>query len=80
MGAYVVAGPDAGMIEVSVDGGVFKKTDLYHHHSKGLHYPRTVMFADDLPPGDHTVRLRLSADHNAESSGTAARVMHFVAN
>ncbi|MBI1372776.1 MAG: SGNH/GDSL hydrolase family protein [Phycisphaera sp.] len=80
VGAYVVAGPDAGMIESSVDGGPFTTTDLYHRFSGGLHYPRTVMFATDLPAGDHTVVLRVAATHNDKSHGAAARVMQFVAN
>ncbi len=50
LGAYVLAGPDAGVLEVSIDGGPWKKVDLYHRHSRGLHYPRTVMFAADLEP------------------------------
>ena len=42
IGAYVLAGPDAGVLEVSLDGGKFKPTPLYPPHSRGLHYPRTV--------------------------------------
>ena len=51
VGAYVLAGPDAGVLEVSIDGGEYKPTNLYHHYSRGLHYPRTVMFATDLAAG-----------------------------
>jgi lysophospholipase L1-like esterase len=79
-GAYVSAGPDAGMLEASVDGGKFRTVDLYHRHSRGLHYPRTVMLATDLKPGKHTVRVRLSTKKNGQSKGTAARVMQFTAN
>jgi acetyl esterase/lipase/lysophospholipase L1-like esterase len=79
-GAYVLAGPDAGMLEYSIDGGEFKSLDLYHRHSKGLHYPRTVMFAGDLASGSHQLKLRISKKHNQQSRGTAARILHFVAN
>lgn len=78
IGAYVVAGPDAGMIEASVDGGPFEVVDLYHQHSKGLHYPRTVMFATDLKAGEHTVELKIA--DTTRSSGNAARIIQFVAN
>jgi lysophospholipase L1-like esterase len=78
VGAYVVAGPDAGTVEASVDGGPFQKTDLYHAYSKDLHYPRTVMFAVGLEEGPHTLTLRVSADTRSE--GHAARIMKFVAN
>jgi lysophospholipase L1-like esterase len=80
LGAYVLAGPDAGILEVSIDGGKVQKTDLYHRFSGGLHYPRTVMFATDLEDGDHTATIRVSETHNAKSKGYAARVLHFVAN
>ena len=58
-GAYLLAGPDAGALEVAVDGGPFRRVDLKHVHSAGLHYPRTVMFAEELPPGPHVLKLKL---------------------
>lgn len=80
VGAYVVAGPDAGMVEAVIDGGAPARVDLFHGFSAGLHYPRTVMFADALAPGKHTLTLRLLGEHNAKSSGTAARIMQFTVN
>jgi lysophospholipase L1-like esterase len=80
IGAYVLAGPDAGLVEAGIDGGPFRKVDLWHEFSAGLHYPRTVMFADTLAPGKHTLALKISADKNERSKGTAMRVMHFVVN
>ena len=80
LGAYVLAGPDAGTIEASIDGGQWKRVDLYHHYSRGLHYPRTVMFAADLMAGQHTARLRLSPKSNPASKGTAARILQFTVN
>lgn len=58
-GAYLLAGPDAGTVEVAVDGGPFRSIDLKHAYSAGLHYPRTVLFAEELPRGPHVLRLRL---------------------
>jgi lysophospholipase L1-like esterase len=78
VGAYIVAGPDAGVAEASIDGGPFAKVNLCHAYSKGLHYPRTVMFATALPRGAHTLTLRLSAE--TQSAGYAARIMQFTAN
>ena len=74
VGAYVLAGPDAGIVEASIDGDDFTPTNLYHRFSRNLHYPRTVMFRADLKPGKHTLRLRLS------SKGKVARILHFVVN
>jgi lysophospholipase L1-like esterase len=80
IGAYVLAGPDAGMVEASVDDGPFRPFNLYHHYSSGLHYPRTVVFDADLKSGAHTLHLRISADRDERSMGHAVRVLHFVAN
>jgi len=80
VGAYVLAGPDAGTVEAAIDGGKPKAVDLYHRFSRGLHYPRTVVFDADLAPGKHTLRLRVTDRRNKSSSGTAMRILHFVAN
>jgi len=39
IGIYLLAGPDAGMVEVIIDGSPVSRLDLYHQHSGGLHYP-----------------------------------------
>lgn len=78
--AYVSAGPDAGILEIRVDGGSPRKVDLFHHFSQGLHYPRSVVLATDLPPGEHTLTVVLSAEKNNSSAGTAARIMELGAD
>lgn len=78
VGAYVVAGPDAGIVEASVDGGPAREVNLLHRFSAGLHYPRTVMFATELKPGRHTLVLRASG--KTAGTGHAARIIEFVAN
>jgi len=80
LAAYVLAGPDAGMIEVEVDGKPYGKVDLHHRYSRGLHYPRTVILATDLSDSAHTAVLRISKEKNKASKGTAVRVLHFGVN
>lgn len=80
IGAYVLAGPDAGTVEASVDGGAFKTIQLYHRFSGGLHYPRTVMFDANLKPGKHELKLRVSQTSDPKSKGHAVRILQFVAN
>ena len=80
IGAYVLAGPDAALLETSIDGGPFTPTDLYHHHSRGLNYPRTVLFATDLTPGEHTILLRIAERQDRQPGGTRAAILHFVVN
>jgi len=78
VGAYIVAGPDAGIAEASIDGGAFKPVDLLHAYSKGLHYPRTVLFGSELASGKHVLTLRMASE--THGAGHAARIMQFVAN
>lgn len=80
VGAFVSAGPDAGQVEAQIDDGKFQTFDLYHHYSKGLHYPRTVMFGADLGHGPHTLRLRMKAPSSDRPAGTSARIMAFGVN
>ena len=80
VGAFVLAGPDAGFVEVSVDGGAFATIELYHRFSGGLNYPRSVMFADELEPGKHTLVLRIAEDKPNKSKGNAASILFFEVN
>jgi len=80
IGAYVLAGPDAGSVEVSIDGGSAGTHHLHHRFSRGLHYPRTVVFAADLAEGKHEMTLRVSEETRSQVQGHAVRVLNFVAN
>ena len=80
VGAYILAGPDAGVVEASIDGREEKKLDLFHRFSRGLHYPRTVMFGTDLPSGRHVLKLKMAAEKNEGSSGHAMRILQFAVN
>lgn len=79
VGAFVLAGPDAGQVEVRIDNGEWQTVDLYHRFSRGLHYPRTVMFANTLPDAPHQLTLRIAPQDKAER-GTAVRILHPVVN
>ena len=80
VGAYVLAGPDAGRIEATVDGERRTEVDLYHEFSRNLHYPRTVMFFQELKPGSHSLTIRVLPAHDSRSKGTALRLLNFTAN
>ncbi len=80
IGAFVLAGPDAAKLEVNVDAGKWKPVELYHHYSKGLNYPRTVLFFDDLKPGFHQLSLRVAERAEGEPGGSQAALLHFAVN
>lgn len=80
VGIYLLAGPDAGTVEFSIDGGSFQTVDLFHRFSKGLHYPRTVVLASGLGDSQHQLRLRIAKTKNDQSTGHAVRIMEFAVN
>jgi hypothetical protein len=80
IGVFVVAGPDAGVLEYEIDGTVRGRTDLYHRYSRGLHYPRSCMFAAELDDGRHRLRLRTTSAEGRKQGGQAVRIITFIAN
>ena len=80
LGVFVLAGPDAGIIESCVDDGPFVSHDLYHHYSSGLNYPRTVMLHQGLSPGPHQAILRVAPTKNDASKGHRIAIVQFTVN
>jgi len=80
VGAFLLAGPDAGILEASIDGGPATRHDLYHRYSRGLNYPRSVIFGTDLKPGKHVLALQLAEEKNPGSRGTTASILFFEVN
>lgn len=79
-GLFIATGPDAGQIEFSVDGGEWKTAETYTSWSGNLHLPWALVLDDQLPEGDHIVRVRIAASRNPKSTGTALRVFHLLLN
>ena len=80
IGICIASGPDAGIIEYSIDGGAFKTMDLYTQWSAQLHLPWYLMLDDELKNGHHTLRIRVSNEKNSKSKGNACRILHFLQN
>lgn len=80
IGIAVTSGPDAGIIEYSIDGKEWKNIDLYTQWSASLHLPWFVTLSDDLKNGNHTLRLRLNKNKNMASKGTTCRIRYFYLN
>ncbi|MBO7166813.1 MAG: hypothetical protein J6V88_04725, partial [Kiritimatiellae bacterium] len=77
-GVYVLAGPDAGVIEASVDGKEFKEYALTTPYSS-FHYPYTKVLEDGLEKGKHKVTLRVSKKAGP-NGGTAVRIFRVCIN
>ena len=69
---------DSGDLEVSIDGGDWSLVKLRAYPD--LHYPYTQMFADDLAPARHTVRLRVAAAVRDGVKCSAVRIHRLVFN
>jgi sialidase-1 len=80
IGLAVVAGPDAGIIEYSIDGKNWESRDLFTKWSVGLHLPWYLILSDGLNNGSHKLRLRLSSTKNTASKGTSCRIRYFLVN
>ena len=80
LAAVLTAGPDAGVLEVSVDGGPFAAHSLYMPYSKGLNYPYARMLADDLASGPHVAKLRVAETLRDGAKHAAVRIHRLVAN
>ena len=81
IGAYILSGPDAGIIRCAVDGGEPRDIDTLHRHS-GFNYPMTVMFFTELSAGTHRLELTILENRpgRLKPGGTAFRAIAFTAN
>jgi lysophospholipase L1-like esterase len=81
VGLWVAAGPDAGVVEYSIDGAPFTRIDLYTEWSSGLHLPWAYILDGALADGPHTVEVRIAKPSaNRENGGTSVRIAHFLVN
>lgn len=80
VGLFITTGPDAGIIEFSIDGRPHRKVETFTRWSSSLHLPWAVILDDQLTPGSHTVNIRIAADHDEKATGTALRVFHLLLN
>lgn len=80
VGLFIVSGPDAGILEWSVDGAAPQPRDLATQWSPQLHLPWTVMLAPDLTSGPHVLKLRTLAGPAGCATSVACRIVHFLVN
>lgn len=78
-GAFLTAGPDAGDLEISVDGGPFRLLRLRAEYGS-LHYPYVQSLADDLIDGPHEIRLRVAAAKRDGRNCSAIRIHRLCIN
>jgi hypothetical protein len=81
VGIYHVAGPDAGIIQYSVDGAPFKYKDLFTEWSKNLYIPWLTILENELNPQKiHRLTMRIINRPFGTQGGTACQIMYFAVN
>lgn len=75
IGIFCAAGPQACVLEYSVDGAPFKRLDTYTNWSNYLYLPWVYLFETELVPGHHKLYLRI-----AKGSKTGCQIRNFVVN
>lgn len=80
VGIAVAAGPDAGIIEYSVDNSDWKKQDLFSDWSENLYLPWFYTLDSGLKNGKHTLQIRLTDEKNPKSTGTKCIIRYFYFN
>lgn len=77
MGLYLIQTTDSGQIEWSVDGGRPHKRDLWMPWLQpGQSYARAIILAEGLPPGSHTLTIKVLSK-NKQSKGNWVRIGGF---
>ncbi|MFB0846022.1 GDSL-type esterase/lipase family protein [Paenibacillus oleatilyticus] len=80
IGMALMAGMDTGEVEVRIDGKLSKAVPLFDAQCPKYYRPKTVLFADDLPPGDHVAEVTLSVLKHEDSTGRALHILYFLIN
>ena len=80
VGIAVAAGPDAGIIEYSVDNSDWKKKDLFTDWSENLYLPWFYTLDSGLKNGKHTLQIRLTDEKNPKGTGTKCIIRYFYFN
>lgn len=79
LAAFLTAGPDAGDLEVSVDGGAWRPFRLRADYGQ-LHYPYVQTLADELSAGAHVARLRVLPAARGGKTASAVRIHRLYVN
>jgi sialidase-1 len=70
VGIATASGPNAGIIEYSIDNSKWNSVDLFTQWSNSVYLPWFLTLNDELNPGSHTLKMRLSSEKNQLSNGT----------
>jgi hypothetical protein len=75
VGIFCVAGPKAGVLKYSIDGGRYQTFDMMTQWSSHLYIPWVYMFGTELKEGNHVLKLKLLKGDRSE-----CQIRNFVVN
>ena len=78
VGVYWLVSPDAGAAEWSIDEGPWQTTPAWDAYAQRFSRAHYRFLATDLSPGSHRLRLRVSANVPAGSTGRWLRIGAFL--
>lgn len=79
-GLVLLAGPDTGTIKYRIDRGDWNVLDLFDDFCKLFYRPKTVLLANELSPGYHTVEVVVSGQKHEESMGNRVHLWNIMVN
>ncbi len=77
---FYVLGPDMGAFDYQIDGGAWQILDPFDSFAKGYARSNYLLLADGLADTDHTLTLKIRAEHNPDSKGTWTRIGYLLTN
>lgn len=80
VGIAVAAGPDAGIIEYSIDDSEWVNLDLFTRWSKNLYLPWFYTLGAGLKGKKHMLQIRMTNERNPESTGNQCVLRYFYVN
>ena len=69
VGLYMGIYSDSGMLAFSIDGGEWCEKDTWDHYALRFNRASSTMLAEKLPSGEHTLKIRVLAKKNEQSTG-----------
>lgn len=80
IGFVLLAGPDTGAVDISVDEGPAVTCDLFDSYCPKFYRPKIWLLGETLSPGRHTVRFSVAAQKSEESLGHCLHIWKFMAS
>lgn len=77
---FYVLGPDTGAFDYKIDAGAWQTLDPFDSFAKGYARSHYRLLADGLADTNHTLTLKIRAEHNVDSKGNWTRIGYLLTN